>query len=388
MYKEFKVKKFKCMSVFALLIFLFLAGNVYARGTNEIKVGVVAPITGQAAQAGTYIRNGVELAVRHYAPNGTLRVNGQDVPVRVIFEDNENKPEITVNAFNKLIDQDQVCAIVGPDASTVALAGAPRAQAAKVPVVTTFATNPRVTQVGDYIFRACFIDPFQGKVMAKYVYEDMKARKAAILYNNGNDFSKGLTEFFTKEYEALGGKVVITEAYGGSDIRDFNAQLNNIKASDAEVLYMPNEYFVTGLQMNQARRAGITLPLVGGDGWDTPDLVEVAQGAEEGSRYTAAFSHEATTPEAQAFVNAYRETYGQNANSNAVLAYEATAIIFKAIEAAGSTEGPKIRDAIAATKLSLPSGVIQFDAERNPQKAAVILQYQNGTPRYLSTVQP
>ncbi|MDR2528423.1 MAG: ABC transporter substrate-binding protein [Synergistaceae bacterium] len=354
----------------------------------EVRVGVVAPITGQAAIAGQYIKNGVELAIKQYAPKGVLTLNGKDVPLKIIFEDNENKPEITANAFRKLIDQDEVCAIVGPDASTVALAGTPIAQSAEIPTITTFATNVKVTQVGNYIFRACFIDPFQGKVMAKYAYENMKTRKAAILYNNGNDFSKGLTESFTKEYQALGGAIVIVEAYGGADIRDFNAQLNNIKASDAEALYMPNEYYVTGLQMNQARRAGIKLPLIGGDGWDTPDIVEVAAGAEEGASYTAAFSHEATTPEAKAFVKAYNDAYGQNPNSNAVLAYEATAIVFKAIEAAGTTDGPKIRDAIAATKLSLPSGVIQFDADRNPQKAAVILQFQKGASRYVTTVQP
>ena len=371
---------------FSLLLIFALCGTVFA--SDEVRVGIVAPITGQAAIAGQYIRNGVELAVKQYAPNGTVRLGGKDVPLKVIFEDNENKPEITANAFRKLIDQDEVCAIVGPDASTVALAGAPIAQSAEIPCIATFATNPKVTQVGDFIFRACFIDPFQGKVMAKYAYGNMGTRKAAILYNNGNDFSKGLTEFFTKEYEALGGKIVITEAYGGADIRDFNAQLNNIKASDAEVLYMPNEYYVTGLQMNQARRAGIKVPLIGGDGWDTPDIVQVAAGAEEGASYTCAFSHESTAPEAQAFVKAYNEAYKQNPNSNAVLAYEATAIVLKAIETAGTTDGPKVRDAMAATKLSLPSGIIQFDAERNPQKAAVILQFRNGAPKYITTIQP
>jgi branched-chain amino acid transport system substrate-binding protein len=371
-----------------VLLLSLVAFTRTAFAAEEVRIGVVAPITGQAAIAGQYIKNGVELAVKQFAPGGTIKTGGKDAVLKVIFEDNENKPEITANAFRKLIDQDEVCAIIGPDASTVALAGAPIAQSAQIPTIATFATNPKVTQVGDYIFRACFIDPFQGKVMAKYAYENLNTRKAAILYNNGNDFSKGLTEFFTKEYEALGGKVVITEAYGGADIRDFNAQLNNIKASDAEILYMPNEYYVTGLQMNQARRAGITVPLIGGDGWDTPDIVEVAAGAEEGAQYTAAFSYESTAPEAQAFTKAYNDTYKQNPNSNAVLAYEATAIVIKAIEAASKAEGPEIRDAIAATKLSLPSGVIEFDAERNPQKAAVILQFTGGVSKYVTTIQP
>lgn len=379
------MKKLTRVFLAFLTVFSF-TGAAYA--ADEVRVGVVAPITGQAAIAGQYIKNGVNLALKELVPNGTIAIQGKEVPFEIIFEDNENKPEITVNAFRKLIDQNEVLAIVGPDASMVALAGAPIAQSLEVPTIATFATNPKVTQVGDYIFRACFIDPFQGKVMAKYVYETLGKRKAAILYNNGNDFSKGLTEFFTKEFTALGGDVVLTEAYGGSDIRDFNAQLNNIKGSEAEILYMPNEYYATGLQMSQARRAGIRIPLIGGDGWDTPDIIKVAAGAEEGASYTAAFSHESTLPEAQRFTAAYKAEYGQNPNSNAVLAYEATAIVINALKTAKSLNGPDIRDAMAATKLALPSGVIEFDNQRNPQKAAVVLQFQNGVSKYVTTVQP
>jgi branched-chain amino acid transport system substrate-binding protein len=358
-----------------------------AFAADQIKIGVVAPITGQNAIGGQYIKNGVELAVKEFAPDG-LEVGGKKYEVKVIFEDNENKPDITANAFRKLIDQDEVVAIVGPDASSTSLAGGPIAQAAEVPVVTTFATNPKVTQVGDYIFRACFIDPFQGSVMAKYVMENLKATKAAILYNNGNDFSKGLTEFFKQSFEAMGGKVVALEAYGGSDIRDFNAQLNNIKASDAEVLYLPNAFFETGLQMNQARKAGITVPFVGGDGWDSPDLPKIAAGAEEGAAFTAAFSHEAQRPEVQAFVEKYKENYGTVPNSNAVLAYEATAIVLKGLKDAGKVEGPALRDAIAAIDIDLPSGKIKFDENRNPQKAAVIMQFIGGNTTYVTTINP
>lgn len=379
------------MKIFFLVLSTLIGVLTFSSASfavNEVRVGVVAPITGQAAIAGKYIKNGVDLAVKEFAPDGTITIQGKKVPFAVIIEDNENKPEVTVNAFRKLIDQNEVLAIVGPDASTVALAGAPVAQATQVPTIATFATNPKVTQVGDYIFRACFIDPFQGKVMAKYAYDNLGKRKAAILYNNGNDFSKGLTEFFTKEFTALGGKIVMTEAYGGSDIRDFNAQLNNIKASDAEILYIPNEYYSTGLQMNQARRAGITIPLLGGDGWDTPDIVKVAAGAEEGASYTAAFSHESTLPEAKKFTEAYMAAYGQNPNSNAVLAYEAMAIVINALQNAKTLKGPDLRNAIAATRMTLPSGVIQFDEQRNPQKAAVVLQYKEGVARYITTIQP
>ena len=369
----------------ALLAVGSIGGAAFA--ADQVRIGVVAPITGQNAIGGQYIKNGVELAVKEFAPDG-LEIGGKVYEVKVLFEDNENKPDITANAFRKLIDQNEVVAIVGPDASSTSLAGGPIAQSAEVPVVTTFATNPKVTEVGDYIFRACFIDPFQGSVMAKYVMENLKVTKAAVLYNNGNDFSKGLTEFFKQNFEAMGGEIVALEAYGGSDIRDFNAQLNNIKASGAEVLYLPNAFFETGLQMNQARKAGITVPFVGGDGWDSPDLPKIAAGAEEGAAFTAAFSHEAQRPEVQAFVEKYQQTYGAVPNSNAVLSYEATAIVLRGLRDAGKVSGPALRDAIAAIDIDLPSGKIKFDEKRNPQKAAVIMQFAGGTTTYVTTINP
>ncbi len=369
----------------ALLAVGSIGGAAFA--ADQVRIGVVAPITGQNAIGGQYIKNGVELAVKEFAPDG-LDIGGKIYEVKVLFEDNENKPDITANAFRKLIDQNEVVAIVGPDASSTSLAGGPIAQSAEVPVVTTFATNPKVTEVGDYIFRACFIDPFQGSVMAKYVMENLKVTKAAVLYNNGNDFSKGLTEYFKQNFEAMGGEIVALEAYGGSDIRDFNAQLNNIKASGAEVLYLPNAFFETGLQMNQARKAGINVPFVGGDGWDSPDLPKIAAGAEEGAAFTAAFSHEAKRPEVQAFVEKYQQTYGAVPNSNAVLSYEATAIVLRGLRDAGEVSGPALRDAIAAIDIDLPSGKIKFDEKRNPQKAAVIMQFAGGTTTYVTTINP
>jgi branched-chain amino acid transport system substrate-binding protein len=368
------------------MLLVFSCGAAWAE--DEVRIGVVLPISGQAAMYGAYCRTGIELALKELAPDMTITVGGKKLPLKLIYEDNENKPDITANAFRKLVDQDEVCAIIGPESSSTALAGVPIAQSAEIPVMTIFPTNPKVTQAGDFIFRACFIDPFQGAVMAKYAYENLAARKAAILYNNGNDFSKGLTEFFTRTYEQLGGKVVIVEAYGGSDIRDFNAQFNNIKASDAEVLFMPNTYFESGLQMQQARAAGITIPLIGGDGWDTPDLITISNGAEEGAAYSCAFSHESTTPQAVKFVEAYKKAYNDVPNSNAVLSYEAMHIVYRAIEAAGSTEGPQIRDAIAKTSLELPSGRIEFDSERNPKKPAVIVMYKGGKTSYVTTINP
>ncbi len=258
----------------ALLAVGSIGGAAFA--ADQVRIGVVAPITGQNAIGGQYIKNGVELAVKEFAPDG-LDIGGKIYEVKVLFEDNENKPDITANAFRKLIDQNEVVAIVGPDASSTSLAGGPIAQSAEVPVVTTFATNPKVTEVGDYIFRACFIDPFQGSVMAKYVMENLKVTKAAVLYNNGNDFSKGLTEYFKQNFEAMGGEIVALEAYGGSDIRDFNAQLNTSRpaAPRCSTCPMPSRDGTSDEPGPQGRH---NVPFVGGDGWDSPDLPKIAAG--------------------------------------------------------------------------------------------------------------
>jgi branched-chain amino acid transport system substrate-binding protein len=361
-----------------------------AAAPETIKIGVTLPISGQSAIAGEYMKNGIELIVDQLKAEGGLDVKGKKMQVEFLYEDNEAKPETTANAYRKLIDQDKVIAIVGPDMSKCILAGGPIAQASKVPCIGTFTTNEKVTQIGDFVFRACFIDPFQGRVMASYAADTLKVKTAAILYNNADDYSKGLMENFIKAFEAKGGTVVETQAYGGADVKDFNAQLTKIKAANPEVLFMPNQFGEVPLQMKQARQMGITAQFLGGDSWDSPDVPNIA-GVDivEGAAYDAAFSPVDPNPVCQDFVKRYKDKYGVNPNSNAVLAYEAALVVLEGVKNAETLNGQGVRDAMAKiTNFPVPSGTITFDETRNPVKGAVINVYKNGQPDYVTTVNP
>lgn len=384
------LKKITSIIVAITMIAVLFTGCGKSKEVKEVKIGVVCPISGQSAIAGQYIKNGISLIEDELNKDGGLDIKGKKKPVKFIYEDNEAKPDITANVYRKLIDQDKVLAIVGPDMSKCILAGGPVAQASKIPCIGTFTTNTKVTQIGDYVFRACFIDPFQGMVMAQYARENLKANTAAILYNNADDYSKGLQENFKKVFEEMGGKVVEIQSYGGSDIKDFNAQLTKIKAVNPEVLFLPNLFSEVPLQAKQARDMGITAKLLGGDSWDSPDVPNIA-GKEpiEGAAFAAAFSPEDPSPIAQDFVKRYKEKFNANPNSNAVLAYEAAQIVLKAVQDAEKLDGPSIRDAMYKIKdLQVPSGSISFDENRNPVKSAVIMMYKDGTPTYVTTINP
>ena len=374
----------------ALAAFAAIAMMGCNKAPKEIKIGLVCPVSGQSAIAGEYMKNGVSLITDDLAKNGGLEIQGKKMPVKFVIEDNEAKPDVTANVYRKLVDQDKVLAIVGPDMSKCILAGGPIAQAAKVPAIGTFTTNEKVTQVGDFLFRACFIDPFQGKVAAKYAREFQKANTAAVLYNNADDYSKGLMENFKAMFEELGGKVVEVQAYGGADVKDYNVQLTKIKAAKPEVLFMPNLFSEVPLQSKQARQMGITAKFLGGDSWDSPDVPNIA-GAEyvEGAAFVAAFSPSDPNPLTQDFVTRYKAKFGVNPNSNAVLAYEAAMIVLKGVQDAKKLDGQSVRDAMAAINgYALPSGSVAFDANRNPIKGAVIMAYQKGTPTYVTSINP
>jgi branched-chain amino acid transport system substrate-binding protein len=377
--------------VMGILLSLVGCGAAQTSGTpKEIKIGVVAPLSGQSAIAGEYMKNGISLITDELEKNGGLDVKGTKIPVKIIFEDNEAKAETTANVYRKLIDQDKVLGIVGPDMSKCILAGGPIAQSSKVPAIGTFTTNEKVTQIGDFLFRACFIDPFQGKVAAKYSREFLKANTAAILYNNADDYSKGLMENFKKVFEEMGGKVVEVQAYGGADVKDYNAQLTKIKAANPEVLFMPNLFSEVPLQSQQARQMGITANFVGGDSWDSPDVPNIAgKEAVEGAAFVAAFSPDDPSPLTKDFVDKYKAKFNSNPNSNAVLAYEAMQIVLKGVQDAEKLDGQGVRDAMAKIKdFKVPSGAVTFDENRNPIKGAVIMTYKDGAPAYVTTVNP
>src|SRR5256885_4419112 len=267
---------------------------------------------------------------------------------------------------------------------------APKAQAAKVPMVSPSSTNEKVTAVGDYIFRACFIDPFQGYVMAKFVHDNLKLSKAAILKDVRNDYSVGLAANFTEAFTKLGGQILATESYSSGDV-DFKAQLTNIKNSHPEVLYVPGYYTDVGLIARQAREAGITAPLTGGDGWDSEKLYEIGGAALEGSYFSNHYSVDDPSPRIQEFVARFKKAYGgQLPDSLAAQAYDAAGMLFDAMKRAKDLTGPSIREALAQTKdYRGVTGDITMDEKRNATKPAVVLKVgKSGKYEFSGRIQP
>jgi len=354
-----------------------------------VNLGGIEPMTGGSATFGTGSENGVVMAVEEFNAAGGAMVDGVKTTINYINEDDTGSPEVGASAAHKLIDQDKVIGIIGADMSKVTLAIAPIAQAAGVPVISHMSTNEKVTLVGDYIFRACFIDPFQGTVMANYAYNTLKAKTAAVLYDNGNDYNKGLAEYFKAGFEKNGGKVVAFEAFTDEDKTvDYKAQLTKIKAAKPEFLYLPNYYAATALQLKQARGMGLNVPAGGGDGDDSPDLVKIGGAAVESFVFSTGFSKADLSPKVQAFVAKYTTKYGAAPDSNGALGYDAAGLFLDAFKTAGSIKGSDIRDAMKNTTFVGISGAYKFDENRNPIKAAVILQIKDGQQTFLMTVNP
>jgi len=354
-----------------------------------VNLGGIFPMTGGAATFGTSSKQGVAMAVEEFNTAGGATVGGVKTTINYINEDDTGSPEVGASAAHKLIDQDKVIGIIGAVMSKVTLAIAPIAQAAGVPVISPASTNATVTLVGDYIFRACFIDPFQGTVMANYVWNTLKLKTAAVLYDNGNDYNKGLAEYFKAGFEKNGGKVVAFEAFTDEDKTvDYKAQLTKIKAAKPEFLYLPNYYASAATILKQAREMGLNVPAGGGDGWDSPDLVKIGGAAVEGGVFSNHFSKDDLSPKVQAFVSAYTTKYGAAPDALAALAYDAAGLFLDAFKTAGSIKGSDIRDAMKNTSFSGVAGAYKFDENRDPIKAAVILQIKDGQQVFVATVQP
>jgi branched-chain amino acid transport system substrate-binding protein len=357
--------------------------------TGVVNLGGIFPMTGASATFGTSSKNGVDMAVEEFNTASGAMIGGVKTTVNYINEDDTGLPEVGASAAQMLINQDHVIGIVGAVMSKVSLAIAPIAQAAGVPEITPTSTNEKVTLVGDYIFRACFIDSFQGTVMANYVWNTLKLKTAAVLYDNGNDYNKGLAEFFKAGFEKNGGKVVAYEAFTDEQKTvDYKAQLTVIKAANPAFLYLPNYYGSVALQLKQAREMGLNVPAGGGDGWDSPDLVKIGGAAVEGGIFSNHFSKDDPAPKIQAFVKAYTTKYGAAPDALAALSYDAAGLFLDAFKTAGSIKGSDIRDAMKNTTFSGISGVYKFDENRDPIKAAVIIKIVNGQQTFLATVNP
>jgi branched-chain amino acid transport system substrate-binding protein len=363
------------------------AGAGAAAG-DRILLGHVASLTGPEATFGDSTDKAIKLAIEQV--NAAGGVKGKQVALKTY--DNQGKPEESAIAATRLVVQDRVSVLLGEVASTRSLAMAPIADANKVPMITPSSTNPKVTMDGDrvrpFVFRVCFIDPFQGTVMAKFGREQLKLARVAILRDVGNDYSMGLADYFLSKFKELGGAIVDDESYKAGD-QDFKAQLTAIKTKKPDAIYVPGYYTDVALIARQARELGIKVPLMGGDGWDSARLYEIGGSAVDGCYFSNHYSPEDPSPRIQEFVKAYQARYGVVPDGLAAQGYDAAKVAIDAMSRAKDLGGEAIRDAIAATK-DYPgvTGVITINAHHDAVKPAVVLKVEKGAAHYVATIQP
>ncbi len=358
-------------------------GSVQAQ---DIAVGEYASLTGSEATFGINSDNGVQLAAEEI--NNAGGVLGRKI--KLIVEDDQSKPGQPSSAVKKLIANDKVVAVIGEIASSRSLEAAPICQEAKIPMVSPGSTNPTVTEKGDYIFRVCFIDPFQGTVMAKFALDTLHAKKVAILSDVTSDYSKGLSQYFTEYYKSHGGQIVIERSYSGSGKdKDFRAQLTAIKAAQPDAIFVPGYYTEAGLIGKQARILGLKVPLLGGDGWDSPKLAEIAGASLDGCYFSTHFSPADQNPKVQTFVKNYTAKFKAAPDGMAPLGYDAMMILADAIKKAGTTDGDKVRAALTGVKdYEAVTGKISIDDKRNATKSAVVLQVEGKDNKFVASVAP
>lgn len=354
-----------------------------AKKSDEPVVGVYLALTGKQADFGITTRQGVELAAEEINRQG---VNGKKL--KFIFEDDRGDPAEARTAVTKLIDQDGAVAILGDVASKNSIAAGQVCQQRAIPMISPSSTNPRVTQDRPFVFRVCFIDPFQGYVMAKFASDNLKAHTAAVLWDNSQDYSVGLAKVFRTEFPKMGGQIVAEVNYQ-SDDQDFSSQLTRIRAANPDVIYVPGYYSEVALIARKARELGIKAPLLGGDGWTSPTLVQRSGGALNGSFMSDHYSAESDKPVVKQFVEAFKAKFHSEPNSLAALGYDATWILAEAMKRAGGFDAKAIRDQIAATK-DYPgvTGSITINRDRNAVKSAVVLKIGKERPEYYTTIDP
>lgn len=355
-----------------------------ASPTNEIVIGQIDSFSGPQANFGVYSRSGIQLAVAKVNEEGGI----EGKKVRLISLDDHGKPEQSKVVVKKLIFEKKVKAILAPSASSRSLAVAPFAQDHQIPMIASTATNPSVTEVGDYIFRSCFIDTFQGAVMARFVRETLKAKKVAILREVGSEYSLGLASFFKEKFVSLGGQIVRDESYREGDI-DFKRQLTAIRPMKPAVIYVPGYYTDVANIISQARKMGIEAIFAGGDGWDSNEVYKIDDGAEYESYFSNHYAPQNENPVHTKFVAAYKKKFKVAPTSGAALGYDAAMVLLDAMKRAKSTDGSKIRAEIARTK-NYPgvTGEISLDAKRNAIKSVVIFKVAGKKTTYIQTINP
>jgi branched-chain amino acid transport system substrate-binding protein len=364
-------------------------------GEPTVKVGVIAELTGDMPAVGASCRNAAKMAADEANAAGGLAVGGKKLKVELVVEDNGGKADQSAAAAQKLITQDEVVAIVGPNASRYAIPASEIAESNQTVFITPWSTNPKTTldavtgKPKRYAFRSCFIDPFQGKVLAKFAIGTMKAKKAAVLYDVASDYNKGIAEVFKADYEKLGGKVVAFETYTTND-KDFSAQFTKIKSAAPDVVFLPNYYSEVPLQVQQAKRLGVTAPFLGADAWGSPELLKLGGADLEGYYFSTHYAADNAAPAAVKFIGGYTKAYGAAPDDVAALTWDAFGLLFTAIGNAGKTDREAVRNALA--KLPGYAGVtgdMKFqEGSGDPVKSAVILQVKGGKFVYVTNAQP
>ncbi len=364
-------------------------GSTTKTNTNEIKIGANFELTGGVAQYGQSAANGIKLAFEEANAKGG--VLGKKLVL--VSADNKSEPSESANAITKLITRDKVVAVLGPAASSNVLATVQVAEDNKIPLLTPTGTNPKITfengKVRKYVFRSCFIDPFQGTVMANFAAKSLKAKTAAIYVDSSSDYSKGLATIFEQSFVKNGGKIVTQEAFLQKD-QDYKATLTKIKATNPDVIYIPAYYEEVSKIIKQARELGITVPLLGTDGWDSPKLAEIAGAkALNNTFFSNHYSAQDKDPRVQKFVAAYKKKYNQEPDALAVLGYDGALMMIDAIKRANSADPAKIRDALEKTaKLQVVTGVLSLDSKHDPVKSAIIIEMKDGKQTFREKINP
>ncbi len=377
-----KAKKVLAGVVILALTVALAAVLSCSKASDTVKIGVFLPMTGGVASYGQMEWAGIKTA-------NEIKPTVLGKKVELILVDEKSDKIEAANAVSRLIKKEKVVAIIGTATSGNTMAGASIAEEAKVPIISPTATDPRVTQNRKYIFRVCFIDPFQGAVAAKYAFENLKARRAALLIDQAQDYCVDLANFFKQDFVKMGGSIV-SSTFCQSGDQDFTAQLSAVKAAKPDILYLPNYYTEDALVCKQAAELGLKVPILSADGAQAPELISIGGKAVEGFTFTGHFAKEgATTALAKQYIQAYETKNKTDASGFDALGADAYFVLIDAIERAKSTEGPKIREALASTKdFAGVSGVLSIGEDGNAKKGMVMLHVQDGKFRYLTTINP
>ena len=379
-------------------LLLILSLSIFGCGgddSSKIKIGVIAELTGDIPAVGTSCKNAAEMAVQEVNDAGGIQLGEKKYQVKLIIEDNAGKAEQSASSAQKLITQQKVTAIVGPNASRYALPAAEIAETSKTVLITPWSTAPKATLDSKtnvskkYVFRACFIDPFQGGVLAKFTLDNLKLKKAAVLYDVASEYNKGIAEIFKDVYEKNGGKVVAFETYTTND-KDFSSQLTKIKKAAPDVIFLPNYYSEVPLQIQQSKRLGITAPFIGSDSWGSEELVKLCGKDCNDYYFSTHYAADSASDTTKKFIANYKAKYGTTPDDVAALTYDSFGLLWQALKTAGKNDRQAVRDALA--KIPQYEGVtgnMQFkEGSGDPVKSAVILKIKDGKFTWFANAKP